>query len=98
MSTLSFKKSEDFIAKASSYLAGGVSSNFRLGMLPGPLAFTKAEGAILHDVDGNRLIDYYGAMGPMILGHNPAAVREKVAASMNDAILVGGQSQLEVDK
>ena len=36
-------------------------------------------------------------MGPMILGHNPAAVREKVAASMNDAILVGGQSQLEVD-
>ena len=33
----------------------------------------------------------------MILGHNPAAVREKVAASMNDAILVGGQSQLEVD-
>ena len=97
MNTLSFKKSEDFIAEASSYLAGGVSSNFRLGMLPGPLAFTKAEGAILNDVDGNRLIDYYGAMGPMILGHNPAAVREKVATSMNDAILVGGQSQLEVD-
>ena len=97
MRALSFKKSEDFISKASNYLAGGVSSNFRLGMLPGPLAFAKAEGAILHDVDGNLLIDYYGAMGPMILGHNPAAVREKVAASMNDAILVGGQSQLEVD-
>ena len=52
MRTFSFKKSEDFIAQASSYLAGGVSSNFRLGMLPGPLAFTKAEGAILNDVDG----------------------------------------------
>ena len=97
MNTLSFKKSKDFIAEASSCLAGGVSSNFRLGMLPGPLAFTKAEGAILHDVDGNRLIDYYGGMGPMILGHNPAAVREKVVASMNDGILLGGQSQLEVD-
>ena len=46
MSALSFKKSEEFIAEASSCLAGGVSSNFRLGMLPGPLAFTKAEGAI----------------------------------------------------
>ncbi|WP_171181697.1 aspartate aminotransferase family protein [Ruegeria sp. HKCCD8929] len=97
MSPLSFQKSENFITEASSYLAGGVSSNFRLGMLPGPLAFTKAEGPILHDVDGNRLIDYYLGMGPMILGHNPEAVHEKVAASMADGILFGGQSKLEVD-
>ena len=97
MTQLSFAKSAEFIDTASQYLAGGVSRNFRLGMLPGPLAFTKADGPILHDVDGNRLIDYYLGMGPMILGHNPASVREQVAKSMEQGILFGGQSQLEVD-
>mgnify|MGYP006105559871 FL=1 len=97
MTHLLFDKSAAFVESASRYLTGGVSSNFRLGMLPGPLAFTKAEGAMLYDVDGNRLIDYYLAMGPMILGHNPAAVREQVSNSMDQGILFGGQSQLEVE-
>lgn len=96
VSHCSFEKSEAFVADASRYLAGGVSSNFRLGMLPGPLAFERAEGAFLFDVDGNRLIDYYCGMGPMILGHNPPAVRSRVAEAMELGILFGGQSRLEV--
>ena len=32
----------------------------------------RAEGALIHDVDGNRLIDYYLGAGPIILGHTPA--------------------------
>ena len=97
MSSNSFEKSRAFIAEAANYLAGGVSSNFRLGMLPGPLAFERAEGPFLFDVDGNRLIDYYLGMGPMILGHNPVAVRQKVAQHMQHGILFGGQSHLEVN-
>jgi len=97
MGQLTFEKSANFISDASQYLAGGVSSNFRLGMLPGPLAFEKAEGPFLHDVDGNRLIDYYLGMGPMILGHNPENVTRKVAESLGSGILFGGQSHLEVE-
>ena len=92
-----FTRSAAFIDQASNYLAGGVSSNFRLGMLPGPLAFERAEGPFLYDVDGNRLIDYYLGMGPMILGHNPVAVRERVADASANGILFGGQSRLEVE-
>ena len=64
-----FAGSREYLQRASHYLAGGVNSNFRLGISPTPLAFDHAEGAVLVDVDGNRLIDYYLGMGPMILGH-----------------------------
>src|SRR4051794_34895200 len=71
-----FSRSANQISCASKWLAGGVSSNFRLGMAPTPLVFERGEGAYLIDIDGNRLIDYYLGMGPMILGHTPKAVVE----------------------
>ena len=70
-----FDESARRIKENARWLAGGVSSNFRLGMSPGPLVFDRAEGPYLFDVDGNRLIDYYLGMGPMILGHSPESVR-----------------------
>ena len=97
MTHLSFAKSHAFIEDASTYLSGGVNSNFRLGMQPGPLAFERGEGPYLFDVDGNRLIDYYLGLGPMILGHNPASVRERVTAALQKGFLFGGQSHLEVE-
>ena len=39
-----------------------------------PLMIESADGAYLNDVDGNRLIDNYLGMGPMILGHKPKAL------------------------
>ena len=39
---------------------------------------SKAEGAYLWDVDGNRYIDFLQAGGPTVLGSNYAPVREKV--------------------
>jgi len=74
-----------------------VSSNFRLGISPTPLVFTHAEGPYLHDIDGNRLIDYYLGMGPMILGHKPEAVVEAVRAQIDKGILFGGQSEIEFE-
>ena len=63
------------IADNARWIAGGVNSNFRLNISPTPLVFERGEGPYLFDADGNRLIDYYLGMGPMILGHSPAAVR-----------------------
>ncbi len=93
--TLSFDKSAAQIAAGAKLVAGGVNSNFRLGMSPGPLVFERGEGAHLIDIDGNRLIDYYGGMGAMVLGHNPAPVCEAVTRQMQSGILFAGQSMVE---
>lgn len=90
-----FDVSRAHIKQAARWLAGGVSSNFRLGIAPTPLVFEAAQGAYLFDIDGNRLIDYYLGMGPMILGHSPGVVRDAVAAQLQHGLLYGGQSRIE---
>lgn len=94
---LSFSRSAAQIAVGSRLVAGGVNSNFRLGMAPGPLVFERGDGACLIDLDGNRLIDYYGGMGAMVLGHTPAVVADAVAAQVRTGILFAGQSMLEYE-
>jgi glutamate-1-semialdehyde 2,1-aminomutase len=91
----SFAESARQIRENARWLAGGVSSNFRLGIAPTPLVFERGEGACLFDVDGNRLIDYYLGMGPMILGHSPEGVRRAAAAQLERGILYAGQTDLE---
>ena len=90
-----FESSRQLIAEASQSLPGGVNSNYRLGIAPTPLVFERGEGPYLYDADGNRLIDYYLGMGPMILGHNPAPVLEAVQEQLSAGILYAGQSRIE---
>ncbi|QMV04142.1 aminotransferase class III-fold pyridoxal phosphate-dependent enzyme [Devosia sp. D6-9] len=66
-------------------------------MQPGPLVFERGEGAYLFDVDGNRLIDYYCGMGAMVLGHNPAGVRQAVKEQVDRGILFAGQAPVEFE-
>ena len=90
-----FTQSRARIADASRFLPGGVSSNFRLGISPTPLVFERADGAYLFDADGNKLIDYYLGMGPMILGHTPPDVIAAAQQQLTSGILYGGQSEVE---
>ncbi len=90
-----FEGSRQLIAEASGSLPGGVNSNYRMGIAPTPLVFERGEGPYLYDADGNRLIDYYLGMGPMILGHNPAPVLEAVQEELRSGILYAGQSRVE---
>ena len=94
---LKFEESARIIAAESQYVSGGVNSNFRLGMSPGPLVFTHGEGAYLHDVDGNKLIDYYCGMGAMVLGHTPAGVQAAVKSQVDKGILFAGQAPIEYE-
>jgi glutamate-1-semialdehyde 2,1-aminomutase len=94
---LRFEESARRIAENARYIAGGVNSNFRLGMAPGPLVFERGEGAYLFDVDGNRLIDYYGGMGAAVLGHSPAGVIEAVKRQVELGILFAGQAPIEAE-
>src|SRR5579859_6829481 len=49
-----------------------------------PVAITSADGAVLTDADGNRLIDFAGGIGVVNVGHrNPrilAAIRSQLDA------------------
>lgn len=92
---LGFDGSARRIAENSRWIAGGVNSNFRLNISPTPLVFERGEGAHLFDIDGNRLIDYYLGMGPMILGHKPAALVEAVKTQIDNGILFAGQTEVE---
>ncbi|MYE87764.1 aspartate aminotransferase family protein [Candidatus Poribacteria bacterium] len=92
-----FDQSKKRLANFAKYLPGGVNSNFRLGISPTPLVFERAEGPYLYDVDGNRLIDYYLGMGPMILGHNPEPVLKAVTEQLKYGILYAGQSEIEFE-
>ena len=97
MTACTFTRSRQRIAEATRHIPGGVSSHFRSGVSPTPLVFDRADGVYLHDIDGNRLIDYYMALGPMILGHTPEDVIAAARAQLGRGLLYGGQSELEFD-
>jgi glutamate-1-semialdehyde 2,1-aminomutase len=93
----SFERSKERMSQAARFLPGGVSSNFRFGISPTPLVIQRGEGAYVIDADGNRLIDYYLAMGPMILGHNPQRIIEAVKSQLDRGILFAGQTEVEFE-
>ncbi len=95
--SLSFERSAALIAENADHIAGGINSNFRIGMAGGPLVFTRGDGPYLIDVDGNRLIDYYCGMGAMVLGHTPPAVQQAVKDQVDKGILYAGQSEIEFE-
>ncbi len=94
---LSFEQSAHLIQEHSRWIAGGVNSHFRANIAPTPLVFDRAEGPYLYDADGNRLIDYYLGMGPMILGHTPPQVLTAVREQIDEGILFAGQTRLEAE-
>jgi glutamate-1-semialdehyde 2,1-aminomutase len=74
-------RSEAAFHRARHAIPGGVNSPARaFGAVGGiPLFIDRAEGAYLHDIDGNRYLDFIGSWGPMILGHAHPTIREAAA-------------------
>jgi glutamate-1-semialdehyde 2,1-aminomutase len=81
--------SKALVNEAKQYIPGGVQHNLAFNK-PFPLATTKAEGAYVYDVDGNRYVDYLQAGGPTLLGSNYAPVKEKAIAVINECSPVTG--------
>ena len=83
--------------RARESLSGGVASTYQ-SRDPWPIYLTTGEGAVVHDVDGNRMWDFHNGFGSMVQGHaNPAIVRavsERVslgthfAATTEDGVIV----------
>ena len=81
---------------SSRYLAMGVSSGMRRAVTSPPLFFERAEGPYYYDVDGNRLLDYTLAWGPLILGSNHPELNAAVAAAVRNSYTLGAQHPGEV--
>ncbi len=54
------------------------------------VAVARAHGAVVEDVDGNRLIDMAGGIGALALGHTPAAVVDAIKRQAEDLIHMCG--------
>ena len=91
------EKSAALYSKAKKYFPGGVNSPVRAfkSVYGTPLFIEKGDGCHLWDADGNHFIDFCCSWGPLILGHNHPAVREKVIATMHNGMSFGAPTALE---
>jgi glutamate-1-semialdehyde 2,1-aminomutase len=73
--------------RACRVIPGGVNSPARAfgGVGGQPVFIARGEGPYLHDVDGNRYLDYVGSWGPLILGH----AHPRVVAAVEEAVRRG---------
>ncbi|MBL8178269.1 MAG: aminotransferase class III-fold pyridoxal phosphate-dependent enzyme [Bryobacterales bacterium] len=78
----SFPKSEAILAHNRRFIPGGVVSVNR--SVSPQIVFTRAEGALLWDAEGNTYIDYHAAFAPHFLGHNDRDVNAAVEQVLQD--------------
>ena len=101
MSNPSFQlgRSHAAFERANRVIPGGVNSPARaFGAVGGePPFMDHAEGAYLHDIDGNRYIDYIGSWGPMILGHAHPVIGSAITEAMRKGTTFGAPTLREVE-
>ncbi|MCS7059247.1 MAG: glutamate-1-semialdehyde 2,1-aminomutase [Meiothermus sp.] len=92
------QRSAELFAQAQQVIPGGVNSPVRAFKAVGgtPRFIARAQGAYLWDADGNRLLDYVGSWGPMILGHNHPAVVGAIWAALEEGLSYGAPTEREV--
>ena len=85
--------------RAQRVIPGGVNSPVRAFRAVGgtPRFISRASGAYMWDVEGQRYIDYIGSWGPMILGHGHPAVLEAVQKAAVDGFSFGAPTEREVE-
>ena len=88
-----------WFARASQVSPGGVNSPVRAFRAVGgqPRFIVSAEGPWLIDADGNRLLDFVGSWGPMLLGHAHPEVVAAVQAAVAAGTSFGTPSSPEVE-
>ena len=94
---MNFDKSRQAMKAAQALIPGGVNSPVRaFGAVGGdPVFIDRAQGAYLHDLDGNKYINYVGSWGPAILGHAHPEVLDAIAAAMRRGLSFGAPTEGE---
>ena len=80
-----------WIARASRVTPGGVHSPVRAFKAMGmpPLAIAEAHGAYVTDIDGRRYLDWIGAWGPALLGHDHPTVARAIVEAVSRGVVFG---------
>ncbi len=88
-----------WIERASRVTPGGVHSPVRAFKAMGmpPLAIAEAHGAHVVDVDGRRYVDWIGAWGPALIGHDHPAVAKAIVDAVSRGVVFGLASTREVE-
>ena len=88
-----------WIERASRVTPGGVHSPVRAFKAMGmpPLAIAEAHGAHVIDVDGRRYVDWIGAWGPALIGHDHPAVAKAIIEAVSRGVEFGLASTREVE-
>ncbi|MFQ5929440.1 MAG: glutamate-1-semialdehyde 2,1-aminomutase [Acidobacteriota bacterium] len=96
--TMQSKRSKNLVERARKVMPAGVSSPVRaFGAVGGdPIYITRAEGAIVTDVDGNSYIDYVCSWGPLILGHCHPEVLEAIERAAAHGTSYGAPHEGEI--
>lgn len=96
---MNISESKRLFNEAQNFIPGGVNSPVRAFKAVGgnPLFIKKANGAYLHDEDGNQYIELINSWGPMILGHNHPMIREAVIKAMEEGTSFGAPTAKEVE-
>ena len=91
--------SQALFEEACQYIPGGVNSPARAFRSVGgnPRFISRAEGAYLYDVDGNRYLDLINSWGPMILGHAHAEIMGAAAEALRSSASFGAPTLVEVE-
>ncbi len=91
--------SRQLFNRAKKVIPGAVNSPVRAfgGVGGTPRFIRSASSSILTDADGNKLIDYVGSWGPMILGHADPAVTEAVEKALGRGTSYGCPTELEIE-
>jgi len=66
-------RAREVLARRAAAVAGGLGKATEV-------VVDRAEGALIHDVDGNTFIDLVGGIGMVAVGHSPGPVVEAIAA------------------
>lgn len=92
-------RNQVLMQRARQYIPGGVNSPVRaFGAVGGTPAFIeRAQGAYMWDANGQRLLDYIGSWGPMILGHGHPAVLQAVQEAVGKGLSFGAPTEREID-
>ena len=91
-------RSEQFFDAACNLIPGGVNSPVRAFKSVGcsPVFYERAKGSRVWDVDGKEYIDFVASWGPMILGHAPDAVLDKVREQLDKGTSYGAPTFIEL--
>jgi glutamate-1-semialdehyde 2,1-aminomutase len=90
------EKSRILYEKALDLFPGGVNSPVRAAVKPYPFYVARAEGPYIYTVDGEKLVDYVLAYGPLFLGHRHPRVEKAVRDQLEKGWLYGAPYELEI--